>query len=40
MATMKFLNRHFIVLGATLLVGACSTWPNSDVKQTLSIGAV
>ena len=39
MTTMKNLNRYFIVLGATLLLGACSTWSHSEVKQTPSTGA-
>lgn len=36
MVMTKFLNKYFIVLGATLLLGACSSWSHSEVKPTTS----
>lgn len=36
MPTMKIVNRYFVILGATLLLGACSSWSHSEVKPTTS----
>lgn len=36
MTATKLLNKHLIVLGATLLLGACSSWSHSEVKPTTS----
>ena len=38
MPMVKLLNRYAIVLGATFLLGACSTWSHSEVKPTTSAG--
>lgn len=36
MPTIKTMNRYCVILGATLLLGACSTWSHSEVKPTTS----
>jgi uncharacterized protein YbjQ (UPF0145 family) len=38
MPTAKLLNRYAVVLGATFLLGACSTWSHSEVRPTTSAG--